>query len=235
MSVIRTLDFKTIMTSQILYFDASIEEACRRFCEVNNITFLPFLEDQEKYAELHPSGAFSIKTIAPERIVQAEECIFHLTVLDKFSHREKDHEVLFVFDHGVLSGVVHICDYNAHKLHEVLYRLLLDFESSLRQYLFLQFDRDKRKGHEAILDFFRAEAGNTKNDSKTRNWYKSRYRAYEKREDKQRELETLGPFQTFYLRDILTFAAFSGESYFTNDAINCIGDLRNREIGRAHV
>ncbi|MCY2687629.1 hypothetical protein [Salinimicrobium sp. TH3] len=219
----KKLNFKDISQQNILYYDEELEEACLNICKSLRIHNMPAY-DSRHYYELQ-DGNFSKKEIDESVSLLTENPVFDEGLLKKFkSHRDS---VLFVFKGEVLSGIVHFSDYNQTKVLQAIQDDVLTFERRMRQYLFLKSYRN-----EDMINFFHYRA--EKYDH-TKEFYSKKIGILEKRAD---EMNQLGEFQVFDLRDLLEFGnssytdkLFPSETIEVNgkkiDQIRLVTSLRN--------
>ncbi len=193
----KKLSFKDISQQNILFYDEELEEACKDICHSLRIHNMPAY-DSKHYYELR-DGNFSKKEIEESDRLLNENPVFDEGLLKKFkSHQDS---VLFVFKGEVLSGIVHFADYNQTKVLQAIQDDVLTFERRMRQYLFLMNYRNKD-----MIDFFHYRA---KKYDHTKAFYAEKIEILEKRAD---EMNQLGEFQVFDLRDLLEF----GNSSYTD-------------------
>ncbi len=219
----KKLNFKDISQQNILYYDEELKEACLSICKSLRIHNMPAYDSQHYY-ELR-DGSFSKKEIEETDKLLTENPIFDEGLLKKFkSHRDS---VLFVFKGEVLSGIVHFADYNQTKVLQAIQDDVLTFERRMRQYLFLKSYRN-----EDMINFFHYRAEKYDN---TKEFYSEKIGILEKRAD---EMNQLGEFQVFDLRDLLEFGnssytdkLFPSETIEVNgrkiDQIRLVTSLRN--------
>lgn len=184
------LNFGDIAQPGILYYDKEVEKACVNICESLKIDNMPDY-DSKHYFELK-DGQFKRKLIESKHMLNTGDRIFEDSLIKKFD--ANTHHVLFVFKGEVLTGTVHFSDYNQTKVLQAIQDDILTFERNMRQYLFL-----KNYRNEDMLEYFKYRAG--KNESSKR-FYEGRLHRLEKRKD---ELNQLGEFQMFDLKDLLEF------------------------------
>lgn len=184
------LNFGDIAQPGILYYDKEVEKACLNICESLNIDNMPDY-DSEHYYELE-GEQFKRKPIEPENRLKAGDRIFEDSLIKKFD--ADTNNVLFVFKGEVLTGTVHFSDYNQTQVLHAIQDDVLTFERSMRQYLFLKNFRN-----EDMLDYFKYRAGK---NAHSKRYYEGRLHRLEKRKD---ELNQLGEFQMFDLKDLLEF------------------------------
>ncbi len=184
------LSFGDIAQTGILYYDKEVEKACLNICETLKISNMPDY-DSEHYYELM-NGQFKRKLIEDENKLSVGDKVFDASLIQKF--KANTHNVLFFFKGEVLTGIVHFSDYNQTKVLHAIQDDVLTFERNLRQYLFL---KDFRNEH--MLDYFKYRS--EKNEHSKR-FYSGRLNQLEHRKD---EMNQLGEFQMFDLKDLLEF------------------------------
>lgn len=198
------LTFGEIMQSKILYFDPEIKEACLDICRTLHIDNMPAI-DGKHYYELIQEGAFLMKEITNDQKLEVDDRIFGSNLIEKF--RTNKHNVLFVFEGGVLRGVVHICDYNLDAVIQTIQDDVLIFERNLRQWLILNGFSNNH-----VIEYFkyRNSIAKRKKDKDFWNW------KIDWADKKNDEMRNLSPFQLFEFSDLLYFvtSSFSGEVFF---------------------
>ncbi len=196
--------FDDIMTSEIVFFDASFEKDCIQFCKERNITFIPSLEFFDRCYELTDDDKFQEEKIEESQKVNIGENVFDKSVFEKF----EKHHVLFVYRDDELEGVVHFCDYNRSPIFIYIYSLLLKFEKELRT-LFTYYGMSNKD----MIEFFRRQ--NTK-------YYREQFEKslIPKNEIIMKELE---PFQMFNLSDLIGLANSNDVIQISKSVI----DIRN--------
>ena len=213
----KKLNFEDISQKNILYYDEELEEACLNICNSLRIHNMPAY-DSLHYYELEDK-TFSKKEIDSTVRLLTQDPIFDETLLKKFkSNRDS---VLFVFKGEVLNGIVHFSDYNQTKVLQAIQDDVLTFERRMRQYLFL-----KNYRNEDMIDFFRYRA---EKYSRSREFYSEKIEILEKRAD---EMNQLGEFQVFDLRDLLQFGNSSySDKLFPSETI----ELNNKNINEINL
>ena len=208
----KKLNFEDISQKNILYYDEELEEACLNICNSLRIHNMPAY-DSRHYYELQ-EGTFHKIEIDPTVKLLTQDPIFDDSLLKKFkSNRDS---VLFVFKGEVLNGIVHFSDYNQTKVLQAIQDDVLTFERRMRQYLFLKNYRNKD-----MIDFFHYRA---EKYSRSKDFYAEKIEILEKRAD---EMNQLGEFQVFDLRDLLQFGNSSfSDKLFPSDTI----DLNDKKI-----
>jgi hypothetical protein len=217
------LTFEDIAQKNILYFDEEVIEACHNICDALKIDNLPGY-DSTHYYELK-DRQFEKKSINPYVKLSYQQGIFEDSLIEKFGQNK--HNVLFVFKGEVLNGIVHFSDYNRTNVLQAIQDDVLFFERRLRQYLFLKNYRNQN-----MLDYFKYRADKY---PQSREFYTARIHSLEKRKN---EMNQLGEFQIFDLKDLLEFGnsskfgkLFPSRSLTVNNEnineINLINSLRN--------
>lgn len=193
----KKLNFEDISQKNVLYYDDEMEEACLNICDSLNIYNMPGY-DSLHYYELH-DRKFHKKDIDSNVRLLTENPVFDKSLLDKF--QINTHNVLFVFKGDVLNGIVHYSDYNQTKVLQAIQDDVLTFERRMRQYLFLMKYRNKD-----MIEYFHYRA---KKYEQSKEFFLERIEILEKR---AKEMNQLGEFQVFDLRDLLEF----GNSSFSD-------------------
>lgn len=206
----RKLTFADICHKNIIYYDKEKEDACRKICDMLKIDNLPDY-DSEHYYEL-VDGTFVKKQIDRVNRLYEQENIFKSSLIDKFSANEQN--VLFVFQGDVLTGVAHFSDYNQAKVLQAIQDDVFSFEQRLRQFLFLKGFRNQD-----ILDYFKDRA---KHNESSKRYFMGRLHTIENRGE---EMNQLGEFQVFSLKDLLEFANDPQSKHvFTTEVIDVNGE-----------
>lgn len=162
------LQYRDIMTSEIVYFEKRHEEVFARFCTSRNIHYLPAIHDSEigfKYSK--GTKTFDRFTIRSGMCVEASDNIFRSIAINRF----KNHRVLFVKEYGELVGVVHYCDYNRPPVFEEIYKKLYKLERGLL-YLITEFSEKTVADLESFLEIASISQNQkslTKQDFRNRN------------------------------------------------------------------
>lgn len=205
------LTFGDIAQSGILYYDREVEKACKDICETLRIDNMPDY-DSKHYYKLEEDEEFVRLPIESKSKLSTEELVFKNSLIEKF--RSNNHNVLFVFKGEVLTGIVHLSDYNQTAVLQAIQQDILAFERKLRQYLFL-----KGLKNEDVIKYFRYRIKN--GNSGTKNHFEARIATFEKDRDKHSQL---GEFQMFTLKELLEFGnssqskeVFPSERVFINN------------------
>lgn len=190
------LTFGDIAQTGILYYDREIEAACRNICETLRIDNMPDY-DSKHYYKLEEDDEFIRLPIEPKSKLSTEELVFEKPLIKKF--QDNEHNVMFVFKGEVLTGIVHLSDYNQTKVLQAIQQDVLAFERKLRQYLFL-----KGLKNQDIIKYFKDKIKEGSNSDKS--YYQGRLVTFERDKDKHSQL---GEFQMFTLKELLEFGSSS--------------------------
>ncbi len=217
------LTFGDIAERSILYFDQDEIAACHNICETLRIDNMPDY-DSEHYYELI-NEKFNKKRIESENKLNVGDQIFQEGHLEKF--KVNKHNVIFIFKGDVLKGIVHFSDYNKTAVLQAIQDDVLTLERKLRQFLFLNNFRNNN-----IINYLKYRMDNCE---KSRAYFEGRINSLQRREY---EMNQLGEFQIFDLKDLLDFGnssqshkIFKTESVQINDKkihqITLVNSLRN--------
>lgn len=217
------LTFGDIAQGNLLYFDKHHEDACVQICELLRIDNMPDYDSQHFFEK--NGNTFVRKEIREEHKLSFKDGIFKDAWIDQFSRNK--HHVLFVFKGDVMIGIVHFSDYNQIRVLQAIQDDVLTFERRMRQLLFLNGFRN-----EDMLKYFNYRAG--LNEASER-FYSGRIHVLE---SKINEMNQLGEFQLFTLKDLLEFSndtkekeLLTSESIEVNgkqiQEIKLVNDLRN--------
>lgn len=204
------LTFKDIMKSQILYYDEKQEDACREICDQLKIDNMPAIDGKNNFKLIN--GTFDKLKIKKRNKVTVNHGVFEEGLLKQFE--KNDHNVLFVYEGNVLQGVVHICDYNADVVLQVIQEDILRFERNLRTLLILSDLKNQD-----VIDFLGAKMKNNTH-------YSDLYQSYDKRKS---EMSQFGEFQLFDFSILLQFcnSSCSKKCFKTGEHGEKLQDLRN--------
>lgn len=211
----KKLSFEDISQKNILYYDEELEEACLNICNSLRIHNMPAYDSQHYY-ELE-NWTFNKREIDSSMSLLTENPIFDEKLLKKFkSNRDS---VLFVFKGEVLNGIVHFSDYNQTKVLQAIQDDVLTFERRMRQYLFLKSYRNND-----MINFFHYRV---EKYAHSKEFYAGKIELLEKRAD---EMNQLGEFQVFDLRDLLEFGNSSyTDKLFPSETID-LNDMKIDQI-----
>ncbi len=218
------LNFGDIEQASILYYDKEVEKACVSICQQLKIDNMRDYDSENFY--VLEGQAFRKKKIENENRLDKEDKIFDKALIQKF--RSNQHSALFVFKGEVLGGIVHFADYNQTNVLRAIQDDVLTFERKMREYLFLKNFRN-----EDIIQYFRDRA---EQSERSKSYFQGRVRQLEKRKE---ELNQLGEFQGFTLKDLLEFANdaqpesifpyskinFQGKSIYESTLVNSLRNL----------
>lgn len=207
-----------IYVKDLIFYQADKEAELAEFCERNGISLLP-APDRKSCYQLQ-DGSFYQMTLTDEMMCNPYDLLFDAGTLAKFEYGNHD-EVMFVMESGKIKGVVHIVDYNNDFIYFQFYQAIYQFEKMLRGTLHHRGERN-----DTLLAWM-DEKGST-----VRHWNK-RYAAccprdMKKLREQEEKRRNCGPFQTFYLNDLLYFIADREyvSPYFSESIIQ-IRNLRN--------
>ena len=204
-TMINKLKYATIAdigTYDLFFYEEAKETKLIEFCKQNGITFLPSKNRKQVYKLVE--NKFELQDLSPELCIKPYERIFDQTTLNKFGSLNHN-EIHFIVENDLIKGVVHIIDYNSEFLQVERYRALFKFEVYLRSLLV-----KNKFTNEDFIDWVRLRTESYKSYDK-QHWRK-RLKDIEpddpiklkKTVNKRRDFK---PFQTFYLSELLHFAA----------------------------
>lgn len=204
----------------VFYDELKVEENIR-FAKENGITYLPAKNRKEVY--LLNDGKFEKTQLNDVLKINPYDRVFDKDTLEKFK-QVNHNEIRFIVENELIKGVVHIVDYNNEFLQVQLYRALFLFESNVRKILVAN-----RKTNDDFIEWIAKQIELVENNE---HW-KKRYRELKPknidvRAEKEKLREELNPFQTFYLSDLLQYAADLNIVNLTSDEIRNIGKVRNQ-------
>jgi hypothetical protein len=221
--IIRYANISKIYTKKLQFYDENEIEKCRKFCCQYGITYLPSI-DRKSYWELKDNN-FIYKELTDIVCCSPSDLIFDLHTLEKFKDANSDN-VLFVTNENKIVGVVHIVDYNQDEIYFEFYKLLFNFEKMIRELL-----KTKKVTDDTFLLYIKKKAEDKKNTQKSKEYWFYRYIEYVgdtegKKIEKIKSRSILGPFQSYYLRDLLLFALHN--KYLNSINVEVLTFLRNR-------
>lgn len=215
--MIETLKYATvsqISTKDLRFYDPKDISGSKEFCEKLGITYLPDANRKQFY-ELK-DGSFVLKKLHEIDQCNPWDLIFSEETLAKFRKNNSDN-VLFVTEDQRIKGVVHIVDYNREFIFTELYKLIFNFESMLREYLF-----NAGVNNNTIIEFFRQ-----KSDVEAANsFWKRKHAEYTSDKGKKKLQEAMGPLQVFYLSDLLNYYHYLGK--ISDGEMHSIIRIRNK-------
>lgn len=212
---INRICFADIQTSDLLYYDPSLEQEFHKFCQDRQIDCLPSLDDPKKYYRRNDEvnkKRFRKNTVSQSQRVEGSEYIFDPTLFQRF----KTKPIQFVYATNELTGVVHFSDYNKPIVHEYLFSILISYERALRRLLKLH-----RLTNTDMSEFLkiRSKRENDRDDQQASKLKKSK--------------PELMPFEDTYLEDLLSFANSQSSNLHLSPHQREVVDLRNM-IMHAH-
>lgn len=200
-----------IMTADLLYYDESQAADCYRFCEKRDIDCLPVIGDSSSFFRRNDEiRGMERRRLTADRRLNAHMPLFRPDLLDRFRRQR----VMFIFDRGEMTGVVHFSDYNHNLVNMYLYNQIAAYEQSLRQIL-----TTRKLEHVDMLTYFKikiAEAG----DNGDRDFYK---RARNQFNTKAVKMPTAPKFQAADLRHLIGFVESHGLMELDDEVV----ELRN--------
>ena len=204
------LTFKDIMKSQILFYDEKQENACREICNQLKIDNMPAIDGKNNFKLIN--GTFQKQLIEERNKVAVNQRVFEKGLLDQFE--ANDHNVLFVYEGNVMQGVIHICDYNADVVLQVIQEDILRFERNLRTLLILS-----EYENQDIIDYMGSKMKNSK-------FFREKYQSCVSRKS---EMSQFGEFQLFDFSIMLYFcnSTYSEECFKTGRHGEKLRELRN--------
>lgn len=215
---IKYATIRDVCVTDIYFYEEDRKEELLQFCRDNFISYIPG-KDRKTVYQLRDSSFHCLDEIPEELICSPTDLLFDEDTLSKF--REGNHdEVMLVLEKGLVKGVVHIVDYNNDDLYVELYRMILKFENNLRRLLILKgyIDQD-------VVDWVLGKAKTSKKE-KDRDFNRRRHEELMKQTEVEKR-QTSNPFQSFYLRELLSFS-FSKEILSKRDFnMNSISHIRN--------
>lgn len=208
----------------LIFYEKKNEVKLIDFCIKNGITFLPS-KDRSKLYQL-VSNKFELRDLSQDLCIEPYERIFDPVTLDKFSVFDYN-EVHFIVEENLIKGVIHIIDYNSEFIQVELYRALFKFEVNLRKLLVKE-----NFGNEDFINWIKTQVNTTKTSKKVTHW-KQRLNDIDPSDPKQKqkrlnERKEFKPFQTFYLSELLQFAASKDVIDKMKVNIDKIRKLRNK-------
>ncbi len=199
-----------IMTADLLYYDEGHHDDCYRFCEERDIDCLPVIGDSSFYRRNDEIRGMEQRRLTADRRLNAHTPLFRPDLLDRFRRQH----VMFIFDRGEMTGVVHFSDYNKSLVSAYLYLQIAAYEQSLRQIL----TRLKLE-HTDMLAYFKVRI-ETASDTSDRDFYS---RARNQFNNKAVKMPTAPKFQAADLRHLIGFVESHGLIELDDEVV----ELRN--------
>lgn len=194
---IKYATISSIYVKNLIFYEEGNEKRLIEFCQKNGISHLPDADrktiyklKQDKFVEV---------PLTADLICHPFDMLFDQNTLNKFENGDHD-EVMFVVEDDIIKGVVHIVDYNNDFLNIEFYKASYNLERMLRDYLMICGETNI-----SVIDWMQDKATNNKF------WENRFYQCMpintEKRNQLIKKRRDLKEFQTFYLNDLLLFAA----------------------------
>lgn len=203
-SRLRNATIDDICVKDLIFYEEANRDNLYKFCFRNSISFLPS-PDRKSVYKLTSDG-FINRRLNFDYCLHPNEPLFAESTISKFEKVDQN-EIRFVVTDGLITGVVHIVDYNNEFVAVELYRSFFRFENSIRNLLM-------RRGftNDNFIKWVRTNRDCEINDPlNDRSYWRDKYDTlmpadpyYLSRAEKNRRM--VYPFQTFYFSDILEFA-----------------------------
>ncbi len=180
----------------VFYQEDKVQELIA-FCELNGISHLPDFDRKSIYKL--QGDSFVKVPLTKDLTCHPFDRLFDEATLLKFETGDHD-EVMFAVEDDIVKGVVHIVDYNNDFLNVEFYKASYNFERMLRDYLVINGENNQ-----SLLNWMQEKAGASEHWRKRyEQCVPSNSKKSEQLEQKRKDLRV---FQTFYLNDLLIFAA----------------------------
>lgn len=208
----------------LIFYDKTKEQELVEFCKTNGISYLPSKNRKEIYKLVN--CGFELQPLTSEFCIKPFERIFDLETLERFNLINHN-EIHFIVEDNLIKGVVHVIDYNSEFIQVELYRALFKFEVHLRGLLI-----NEKLNNEDFISWVQYKVENEKDKNSRRHWEK-RYDEINPSDPKKLEkvlvkFREFKPFQTFYLLELLRFAADKNVIDKNKIDFNKISNLRNQ-------
>ena len=207
-----------IYVKDLICYSSENAERLNKFCVDNGISYVPGEDRKSCYRLINDN--FRLQQLTKDLVCSPTDRLFDQKTIEKFERGSHD-EVLFVQDNDRIIGVVHIVDYNNEMINIYFYKALYSFERMIRDLL-----SGQKETNQSLIDWMKEKG------EKNPHWnlrYKQcvpdKQSKYQEEEQKRKDF---GPFQTFYLNDLLYFAA--SKKYVSKDFrrnLNSIINIRN--------
>lgn len=202
-SRLRNAAIDDICVKDLIFYEEANRDNLYKFCFRNSISFLP-APDRKSVYKLTSDG-FINRTLNFDYCLHPNEPLFAESTISKFA-KVDENEIKFVVKDGLITGVVHIVDYNNEFVAVELYRAFFRFENNLRKLLM-------RNGfsNEDFISWVKLNRDWEMNESNTGSYWADKLATlcpadplmFAKKENSRRSVY---PFQTFYFSDLLQFA-----------------------------
>jgi hypothetical protein len=232
--LLKYANISLIYTKDLTFYNPADIPGSIKFCKTRGISFLPD-ENRKFFYELNEDIFLKRHINETRAVCNPTDPIFSKATLKKFENNNTDNVLLVTDDSRNIVGVVHIVDYNNDIVYFELYKLIFEYEKMLREYLVI-----KGFSNKSFKLFIDKQQLNKSLSSDDRKYWRKRHKEYfgstvnEKSTYNERQL-ILGPFQTFYLSDLLEFFNYISpqEICIPQYASDSIKSLRNR-IAHGH-
>lgn len=224
--MINKLKYATISdigVNDLIFYNPLKENECLEFCKENSISYLPSKDKKSVYKVLK-AGFVNVR-LEKDLTVNPYDRIFDHTTVYKFE--KVDHnEIRFITEKFKIKGVVHIVDYNNENLQVGFYRAFCRFENNIRTLL-----KKLNYKNEDFIEWVKKQSEESLNDNDKKFWqsrYKSLMPENEKALRKEQDKRTAtNQFQTFYLKELLSFSIAVGILDSNGIKLDSICKLRN--------
>lgn len=223
-----------IYTKNLTFYNPSDIPGSLEFCKTRGITFLPD-KNHKSFWALKDNTFEKILINQTSAICSPTDPIFSRATLRKFENNNSDNVLLVTDDTKSIVGVVHIVDYNNAIVYFELYKLIFEFEKMLREYFIF-----KKLNNDSFKTFVNNQKLNESLSIDDRKHWLKRHTEYFGSNESEKSMydlkkSILGPFQTFYLSDLLSFFNdISPQEICINQyASEAIKSIRNR-IAHGH-
>jgi len=197
METIKYATISNIYIKDLIFYQEGNELELINFCDTNGISYLPD-KDRKSIFKLENNDFIKVP-LSSHLTCQPFDRLFDLKTLSKFENGDHD-EVLFVVEDKLIKGVVHLVDYNDDFLNLEFYKASYYFERMLRDFLV-----KRGENNQTLLKWMSIKGKESK-------YWENRYNQCvpinnSKRQQLEQKRKDLKAFQTFYLNDLLFFAA----------------------------
>lgn len=201
-----------VQTRELLYYDKQFKKECYEFCVLREIDCLPAIGDNSKFHRRNDEiQGFDELEISDDRRTEGSTFIFRPDILNQF----EEHPLLFVFNQGELTGVIHFSDYNRDAVNTYLFAQISRYERALRSLLTASDLKN-----EDMINFFCHQI----NDQIKVNSYKRKKSQFE---NKYKGKLSLPEFQSFDLIDLIELANWIENEVEVIQIDKSTYDLRN--------
>jgi hypothetical protein len=198
--MIESIKYATIANiyiKDLVFYNKDKTKELIEFCARNSISHLPDIDRKSIYKL--EKDTFCKVPLSQNLICHPMDRLFDCQTINKFEQGDHD-EVMFVIEDDFIKGVVHIVDYNNDFLNIEFYKASYKLERMLRDYL-LACDEN----NDSLIQWMEEKA--TTNSFWDKRYIQCMPINIEKRNELIQKRKDLQEFQTFYLNDLLLFAA----------------------------